>query len=369
MLTRTELLALNRALAGRRVLSVYVDGTAADPAMQRAWRLRLEHRLDELRRSLTSAPRTERDEFEQCVARLDSALAVFSAGVGAPGWAAFVTADEVHGARRLPVAVPTLAVWDVGMYVAEYIRALKENRPVVVICADARHASVYRYRLGRIDHTEEVRSHHGIDRAAHMGTPPTRGFHTGTRGTAGRDAAQRSLLRGRDRMIAETADLACALAGPDGWILVGGIERVAARLLDRFATLAPHRASAADSLDVHASEVDIIRVAQEGASALRDAVDDRRVSELLDLAASKGLGVVGLDDTRHALDQSEVRELFVTRRFIEAHSADAEKVIHAALEQDADIEEVSGAAAERLDPLGGMIAGLRFNAGPLGKAM
>ena len=94
MLTYTQLVGLHRSLSGRRVLSVYLDGSASDPAFQRSWRVQLDHHLAEARRRLDGA---ERDELAQCVHRLDVAMADFAVGIGAPGWAAFITADRVHG--------------------------------------------------------------------------------------------------------------------------------------------------------------------------------------------------------------------------------------------------------------------------------
>jgi hypothetical protein len=367
MLTYSQLVALYRALANKRVLSVYLDGSASDPAVQRSWRVQLDHGLVDLRRWLEDSSRNEREELEQCVRRLDEATAGFSAGIGAPGWAAFITADRIHDAQRLPAPAPTMAVWSTGPCIAPYMRALKQHRPVVVVLADARQASIYRYHLGKLDYHDVIRAHHIVDQPAHMGTPARQGFHTGTRGSAGRDSAQRSLLRGRDRMIAEAADRVHELAGADGWILVGGIKRVAAQLTPLLQSRAPNRVIQC-SLDVHASEAEIVQSAQSCVSQLRDEVDDRRVAELLELAGAHGLGVAGPAEARSALEQSCVRDLYITHRYLEDHAAEAEEAIRAAIDQDALVEEVSGRAAERLDGHGGMAAGLRFRPSPVEQA-
>ena len=364
MLTFTQLVALHRALANKRVLSVYLDGSAADPAVQRSWRVQLDHSLMDLRRWLEDSSRSEREELEQCVRRLDQAMAGFGGGIGAPGWAAFITVDRMHHEGRLPAPAPTMAVWSTGPCIAPYIRALKQHRPVVVVLADARQASLYRYHLGTMDYHDVVRAHHVVEQPAHMGTPARQGFHTGTRGSAGRDAAQRSLLRGRDRMIAEAADRVLELAGADGWILVGGIKRVAAQLTPLLQSRAPNRVAQC-ALDVHASEAEIIQGAQSCVSQLRDDVDDRRVAELLDLAGAHGLGVAGPAEAQMALEQSCVRDLYITHRYLESHAAEAEEAIRSAIDQDALVEEVSGPAAERLDRHGGMAAGLRFRPSPV----
>src|SRR5512146_2253670 len=66
MLTQAQLAALLRSLDGKRVLTVYLDGTAADPAVQRSWRVQLEHSLDDLRTWLADSARDDRAEFERC---------------------------------------------------------------------------------------------------------------------------------------------------------------------------------------------------------------------------------------------------------------------------------------------------------------
>ncbi len=365
MLTRAQLVALHRALGKRCVLSVYLDGSASDPALQRSWRVQLDHSLVDLKRRLEDSSHAEREEFAQCVRRLDTVVASFSAGIGARGWAAFITADRIHDAQLLPAPTPTVAVWQSGPYVTPYMRALKEDRPVIVIVADARRASIYRYRFGKPERVDVVRAHHGLDHPEHLGAPPRQGFHTGTRGTAGRDAAQRTLLQGRDRMIVEAVDRAHELAGGDGWILIGGIKRVAARLAQHLMPLAPNRVTQVGSLNVHATEADIAQIARSAASELRDLADDRRIVDILDLAGAHGLGVAGPVEARLALEQSSVRDLYVTHRYFEDHALEAELAIRAALDQDASVEEVSGRAAERLNQHGGIAAGLRFRGNPV----
>lgn len=364
MLTHARLVALHRSLANKRVLSVYLDGTASDPALQRSWRLQLDHSLLDLRRRLEDASHAEREELEQCVRLLDTAVAGFSNGIGAPGWAAFITSDRVHDAQLLPAPTPTIAVWRTGPYVAPSMRALKEDRPVIVVVADARKASIYRYRSGRPERVDVIRAHHGLDHPEHLGAPPRQKFHTGTRGTAGRDAAQRSLLQGRDRMIVEAVDKAHELAGGDGWILIGGSKRVAARLAQHLTPLAPTRVTQVGSLDVHATEADIAQTARSASSELRDLVDDRRIADILELAGAQGLGAAGPVEARRALERSSVRDLYFTHHYLDDHALDAEEAIRAALDQDASVEEVSGRAADRLNQHGGIAAGLRFRGTP-----
>lgn len=360
MLTYDQMLALHRTLRDRRVLSVYIDGSANDPALQRAWRVQLDHALDDLRRWLDDSGRDERAELEQCIRLLDETLMPITGNVGASGWAAFITADQVHLAQSVPVPTPTLAVWSTGASLAAYLRAFKESRNVMVVVADATQATLYSYRFGELRREDVLRAHAIVDKPDHMGAPARVGFHTGTRGETGHDAAQRTLLEGRDRMIGEAAERVRRLAGDDSWILLGGIDRVAARFERLLEPHAAGRILRLGSLDVHASEAEITEAARAGASRLRDAAANRRISELLDLAAARGLAAAGREDASRALEQACVRELYISHRYLENHAAEAEQAIRAALDQNASVEEVERDVADRLDKHGGMAVALRF---------
>jgi hypothetical protein len=86
MLTQAEVLTLHRSLRGERVLSIYIDGSAADPAEQRSWRTQLDHHLDKIRNSLDKTLPDEEDRLEQCLGLLTSSLAGLDPSIGAPGW-------------------------------------------------------------------------------------------------------------------------------------------------------------------------------------------------------------------------------------------------------------------------------------------
>ena len=360
MLSSSQLVSLERSLRGKRVLSVYLDGTANDPAKQRMWRVQLDHSLDDLRAWLAESSHSERQELERSIRALEHELAAMTGNVGAPGWAAFITADRVHASSVLPVAMPTQAVWSTGACVAPYMRALKELRPVALVLADSTRAVVYRYQLGKLEHIETIHAHHVVTAPSHMGDTPRSGFHSGTRGATGRDEAQRSLLEGTNRMLAEAAERVMRIAGADGWVVTGGIPQVSRQLADTLATLAGGRVLTAESLDIHASGADLVDAAREAASTLRNAADAARIAEIVDRGAPTGFGAVGPAATRQTLDQARVRELYLTHRYLEDHAAEAEAAVRSAIDQAAAVEEVSGAAAEQLDAHGGMAARLRW---------
>lgn len=356
----SHLVALADSLKDARVLTVYLDGTAEDPASQRSWRVQLDQSLENLRTWLYGSAHSEREEFEQCVRLLEKELEAFTAGLRTHGWVAFITTDRVHLASPLPVVMPTQAVWSTGPSVAPYMRALKETRPVVVVHADSTRADVYKYYLGELERITTLRSYHTVMAPSHMGDAPRVGFHGGTRGDTGHDEAQCSLLVGTNRMLSDAVERALRVAGPDGWIVTGGIPEVGLHLADMLASRAPDRVLHIESLDIHASKADLAAAARVAASKLRNAMDAARVTEIFEGSNATGLGALGPAATRETLDQRRVRELYLTHRYLENHAAEAEDVVRSAIHQGAVIEEVSGAAAEQLDAHGGMAARLRY---------
>ena len=360
MMNYTELSALERSLRDQRVLSIYLDGTAEDFAEQRKWRVRLRQSLKDLRAWLADSPHAEREEFERCVELLEELLEPLNNGVKSRGWAAFITAKKVHSAEHLPVAMPTMAVWSSGASVTPYVRSLKQSRPVVVVIADSVTASIYRYDRGSLTQLETIAADVATTPPLHMGDSPRAGFHTGVRGSTGRDENQRVMREATKRMLEKASEHAVRNAGAEGWILTGGIPAVSSHLADSISLAAPGRSLDLESLDVHASEAEITAAAERGASTLRDFTDLRRVGEMIAYAGGTGLATLGLPETMAALDRSQVRELYFTPVFVGAHGADAESAVRSALSQGAIVEELSRTVAGELDAHGGIAARLRY---------
>jgi len=360
MLSLQELISLARELGDEHVLSVYLDAAFDDPARRASWRVPVDNSIKNIRRDLEGSSHEERKGFEHCVELLDNELASFAGGVGAAGWVGFITVHGVRLAEKLPAPMPTLVIWRTGICIAPYIRALKQSRPVVVIVADASAARLYRYATGLLGSAETVHAHAVIEAPVHMGDAPRLGFHAGTRGETGRDASQAARLVGTDRMLEEVTRQGVKIAGHDGWILVGGIPEVSAHIAHAVERLAPDRVLRLNALDIHATDAQVHAAAERGASQLRDEMDLRHVSEITGGADDQRLIARGLTATQHALEQASVRELYLTPRFMADHLADAESSVRAAMAQDAVIEEVSRAAADRLDEFGGIGARLRY---------
>jgi hypothetical protein len=343
------------------VLSVYLGGAGENPATRRVWRTDLKRSIRDLRRWLVGSSHDERERFERCVARLDETLAPYAAGLPSPGWASFITDGVVDDAERLPVPMPTMAVWSTGMCVAPYIRALKVTRPVIVAVADSRVACVYRFHAGTLRLLERIHAHATIDAPSHMGNIPRAGFHAGVRGQTALDAAKRAHAAGTERMLREAELIIARHAALEGAVIVGGAPRVARQLQKMLLASVSHRVLQLESLRADATEAAITQAAASGASILRNDEDLRRIVEIIAAQAHHATAALGPAATRLALEQRTVRELYLTSKYLEQHVVDAEEVVRLALDQAATVEQVSGEAAVQLDEHGGVGARLRYH--------
>lgn len=360
VLTNSELAELVHSLRDERVLSIYIDGTAEDFAAPPKYHLDLEHSLKDLRKWLADSSHAEREGFEQCVRLLEERLPPTAGAIRSRGWVAFITRDSVRYAEHLPLVMSTLAVWSTGPAIAPYMRALKQVVPVVVAIADRRKATLFSYARGKLERQKTIGAHTKSGTVSHMGDPPRPGYHVGVRGATGHDEEQRVMANATNRMLKEVVDEALALSGSNGWILTGGVPRTSVELARMIEGSAPGRVLSLESLDIHSTDPEIAAAAEEGASVLRSAVDLKRIEEVIEQATGSGLAALGPAETREALEQSRVRDLYLTHAFVEDHAAEAEDAVRSALSQGACVEEVSREAARQLDGHGGMAARLRY---------
>jgi release factor family 10 len=363
MLTYKNLVELETSLRGRSVLSVYVNGEEPDPAKRRRWRVDLRNSLNDIQSWLEGSSHAEREAFLTCRRMLLEQLDAMRGIVRGPGWAGFYTTDGASHTGPVPAPVPTMAVWSTGPCLTPYVRALKESRPVVVMVADGRKVRIFRYAARAITAVETIHAKPRVEHPTHMGAPPRPGFHTGTRGTAGADEAQRELHEGTMHMLHQAVNKVAQLATDSAFIVVGGIPTVARALL-RLLPMDVARAMHAERLDVHATKAEVAEVARQSASLMRNAEDSQLIGEALAGAAGNGRGVTGSLDTQRALAQGRARDVYFTQTFLENHSADAEVIVRLALGTQAQVEHVSGVAAARLDEVGGIAARLRYATTP-----
>jgi hypothetical protein len=365
VLTYKELVKLERSLRRESVLSIYIDGAAHDPAAQRGWRVSLDAALRDLRTASAFASRGERAAFQKCLQFLDDLLADRSGALGATGWVGFFTALGARHAEALPVPMPTLATWRVGATVAPYVRALKQNRPAIVAVVDDRSGHLFRYQGGTLTRLESVRAEPQLDHVDHMGDAPREKFHPGVHGTTARDEAQRDVREATDRMTKDLANRIGHLSHTDAWVLICGTTQATHRLRHLLPRPLAERARTLQALDVRATEAEIATAAAEGVSQARNEMDRAHIEHIAGRAGERARTTIGANDTTAALEQTRVLELYVTHRFLLEHSARADEMVRASFDQGASVEEVSGAAAERLDELGGVGARLRYPLDPV----
>ena len=361
MISRSEIMTLERAARGVPTLSVYLDGSAPDPAARRAWRKRLDRALHTLRGRLGGEHDAERRAFDRAVAHLESRLPDRMRAVGAPGWVGFASADGVRYAEALPVAMPTLVRWRPGVHVAPLVRALKEDRPVLVAVVTHRDARLYRYHRGALeslDHLRAVAPSAELSRARGGARPR---LHPGVRGATGADESDRQRRALLDDLSRDVTRALAARAGADGWIVVGGSPLAAKAIVRAFPARLADRVMATASLAEGATPAEIAAAAARAAATLRGARDRQTVARLLEDAGAGKLATAGARDTARALEQGAVEMLLVSHGMLQRRPDRAEALLHAAIAQDAHVEDVSGVAAARLDAeCGGVCARLRF---------
>jgi len=359
VLTREQLIAMQRSLEERQVLSIYLDGRASDPASRRAWHAWLVATMASLRATLTGDAATLRD-FDRCAEHLTSALVGVTGALRSKGWVAFVSSDGVALAEPVPVLVPNVVRWTRGAWVSPYIRAQKELRPVLLAVVDARSARVYRYALGVLTPLETFHAHAPGFEPLHMGSAPRPHFHPGTRGTTGADAAERARRDGTERMLREVVERLSQLAVDDAWILIGGMPGASRETLAMLPDGLRSRASLAAGLSRMTPSSSLRQAAAAGAQRLRRALDADVVQIVLGHAGDDARDSVGELDTRAALALGGVHMLLLSVAFTERHPDAAEQMTRLALGQQAVVEIVAGGGAERLDAVGGTGAILRF---------
>ncbi|HET9004670.1 MAG TPA: hypothetical protein VFN39_11770 [Gemmatimonadaceae bacterium] len=361
MLTHEELGRLTRTLRDRKILSIYLDVGARDPAHKHAWRTQLDDSIRRIRDGTASPPDKERAAFDKAVALLDGQL---SSAAGARSWVGFACGKEVHHSESLPVRTPAVVAWDIGPRIAPYLAAIRQCRPVILAEVNAEGARLYRYDAGILEKLEHLRAHVTIEPQHHMGSMPRRGFHTGTRGSTGTDAAQRELREGTRRMLRELSQRLTILAGADGWIIIGGTPLPAKAARAALPKSLTSRSMIVPEMHIWASDAQIRECAESGAAALQDAQDLAAVSSAVrEAGAGRGRGVLGPEGTIRALESGAVEKLYLSEKFIEMSPETSDSAVRSALEHGALPEVVHGAAASRLDHFAeGMAARLRYPA-------
>jgi hypothetical protein len=361
LLTSLELHTFMRDYASIKVLSVYVDARVTDPAMRHAWRPALTAALRAARAELDDE--LALDEFDRSAAFLDQPLPPLEGAWGAPGWVAFCTAKGVRYAAHVPVEVPTMVVWGNGPFVSPYLRVLKQHRPVIVAVVESRRARLFRYGWGMLTPLPDVSLVLPEGRPGGTSDSEARPMRSSaSRGAVGTDTARRHRRAVFSRHVAALAGRLVDLAGDDGWIVIGGTAEWARSARAAIPARLAGRTMVVASLDHGASNAEVARAAEHAATAMRATHGRLLLDHLPDREGSRGRGTAGLPATQRALQSHAVDLLLLSPEYIRWHPFDAEEFVRATFAQGADVEVLSGQAADDLDRMAdGIAARLRFS--------
>lgn len=361
MLTHDELVDLYRNLRQEKVLSVYLDGVVSDFAERTAWRRRLDRQVGEARKALNGPAPGEEGEFQRALGRIESALNEYEAFLPDRGWVGFATPDDLVYANPVRAPMPDLVRWEEGIRVAPYVRALKQDRLVMATLVDSRRARVFEYRDGELGEPENLSAETFLGDLTDINVSKRATSHSGVRGKTGTDAAQRFLEVGSERMLKKLMELVTERVGSSGILVLGGTPEAAAAARSHLPQQLQDRVAIRTSLPVEASEPEVRDHIEAAASELNQALQQRLLNEVVDQAKSGGKGALGPESVEQALKEARVDILLLSRNFIRGNPDYADHLVGAAFEQHADVEEISGEGADRLDVEGeGIAARLRY---------
>jgi Bacterial archaeo-eukaryotic release factor family 10 len=358
MLTRDELVDLYRSNRETSVLSLYLNAEEHDPAKRRAWRRNLDHLIDAV---TSTVPDAEHEAFEKALAHIKSDLRQYDAFLPDAGWAGFATATGLLHAEQLPFIMPDLATWETGLHVAPYVRALRRMTPVITILVDSRQAKRYAWRNGTMVELPGVSADTFFGDLSDVNMSKRAAVHSGVRGETDTDAARRFEEVGSERLLKYLTDAVISDAGHDGIVVVGGTNEMSAALLQRLRRTLDGRIVEEPSISFWMSVPELKRATQSAAATVWARRQEQLLDQVINTAAAGGRACVGNGPTQRALMERRVDVLLVSKRFGEQDPIYADNLVGTAFEQDADVEELSGVAAERLDSAAqGVAARLRF---------
>ena len=362
MLTQDRLVELYRDLRDDRVLSIYVDGEGHDPAERRAWRTRMDQHLADLRRRMNGGSEGgDADGLDAAARHLVRELERFPAFMPDRGWVGFATADRMVYADTVPVPMPDLVAWEQGIRAAPYVRALKQARPVVVILADRFKARIFTYRDGTLAETDDFRTDDDIGDLSDVNVSKRPSFFSGVGGETATDAAHRIIQVNAEKMVKAAVERVVERAGRQGLVVVGGTSETGSQVMQHLPKGARERSMEVPGLHLQMTDAEVKKRAEQAATGITRQLQVGLVTDVVDLARSGGRGVLGEEGVIQALLDKRVETLLVSRSFVHQRGERADHLVGTAFGQGAEVEELSGEGAQRLDVEGdGVGARLRW---------
>lgn len=361
MLNRDKLNDLYRKLRHEKVLSLYLDGRAKDFSERNVWRRRMDQQLQEARTQAEVDGNDGTQAFDKARERLIKSVDAPDDYLPDQGWVGFATAEEVWYAEAVRAPMPDLARWEDGIRVAPYVRALKQDRSVVVVLVDRKRARVFLYRNGRIEEPENLLAdlHVGDLTDINIAKRPTN--VTGVRGKTGTDAARDTQQEQTERFIRTLMERVGGLVGRDGFLVLGGTPETVAALRHHAPDSLEDRTLVDSSMHLDLSKSQVRDAAEKAASQLTQRKQETLLDEVIEQTNAGGRGALGSEVVEKALREGRVDTLLLSRAFIGENPDYADHLVGAAFEQQGEVEELSMEGGERLDLEGhGVGARLRY---------
>lgn len=162
-------------------------------------------------------------------------------------------------------------------------------------------------------------------------------------------------------MLKHLVELLSDRTGDHGFLVIGGTPEMVKQASDAVPKSLEGRILEKPSLHLGMSHAEVKEASEQAASELTRRMQDALADQVVNQARAGGRACLGREETERALREMRVDTLLISRGFREGHPDFADRCVGTALSQDANIEELSGDGAERLDDeAGGIGARLRF---------
>jgi len=361
MRDQSPLARLEERYRSAQVLSVYLPGTAPNPADRRQWEVQFERELARVRDEMRQDSHDERISFERCVGHLRNWLMHKPDPARSEGLLLIVAPEGVTEELPASTSIKPAVCWRVGAHLAPLLGAAALGPRGIVVVVDSRSARLMTFEPpATLAAVEELRAEPGVDVERHLGAP-NGAFHPGTRGGTTADELERVRRIARDRMCAQAMTRAAELSGEEGWVVLAGSAKAVAAATRVTPPGLSRRVIPAIHVSPHIPLTELLPVVTTAIAervAARDAADVRTI---LEAHGARGRGVAGLAATRISLEGERVADLLVTPHFVERHPVDADDLVRHALASGAQVRRVEGAAADEADARGeGVVARLRY---------
>ena len=366
MFTRPELMQLRRQLKSTPTLSVYLSEDTQDPAQRGNGRRTLAHRFAHVRDAMREAAHADREALDRAIEHAEEQVHDIPVTDCFKGWVAFVTEAGVQHSARLPVPVPTDAVWGTGPWLSPYVRALDFQRSAIVAMTDSQSATLWRYRDDAFEELAKLEAETPALSVGHMGTPPQLGFHPGTRGRTAADTSARARRLQSTRLAGEVAEQLRMAALPDEMMLIGGIPMMARAVATHIFEREHAHAHVLAGLDIHAGLPAIAKRVEAALDTWRLERHRALWHELTESGMVGAHAAFGEKATMAALRLGGVSRLMLTELFEARDRAAVDAAVQLACEGDAQISYLGGDTAAHLEQRGaGIAARLRFPIPPV----